>query len=34
MTIDTSPDAARVATYFASIRSRQHPDRDTPKWPP
>jgi hypothetical protein len=34
MTTDTPPDAARVATYFASIRSRRRPDHDTPKWPP
>jgi hypothetical protein len=27
-------ETARVATYFASIRSRQHPDHDTTTWPP
>jgi hypothetical protein len=30
-----APDeAAKVAAYFASIVSRQHPDRDTDRWPP
>jgi len=26
-------DAAKVAGYYASIRSRQHPDHDTDVWP-
>ncbi len=27
-------EAARVATYFVSIRSRRLPDHDTTVWPP
>jgi hypothetical protein len=30
----TPREAEQVAPYYASIRSRQHPDHDTPTWPP
>src|ERR1700722_12014031 len=31
--VRTPAEAARAAPYYASIRSRQHPDHDTQTWP-
>jgi hypothetical protein len=35
-TLPTRPpeEAAKVARFLASIVSHQHPDHDTPRWPP
>jgi len=30
----TTAETAKFASYYASIRSFQHPDRDTDHWPP
>jgi hypothetical protein len=32
--VRTISEAAKVAPYYASIRSFQHPDHDTETWPP
>jgi hypothetical protein len=32
--VRTAGEAAKVAPYYASIRSFQHPDHDTETWPP